>query len=290
MAAAEALAGRTWPDAQHAVVAVPDDRKGERLVLATTQPGADAKQLLAEARTAGAAEIAVPRTLLHVDAMPLLDDGQGGLPRGAAPGPGRNGGHSTERSMMRGGDTRVRIKQQAMQLFAARGIDGVSVRDIADAVGMKPSNLYAHFRSREDLVEELFAEGYAAYGATLAEALGGVPAAAGFAQRLGIMVAVICRLHDTDTTRFRFLLLSQHASLPNLPAGNTPIDLVQLAVTQAMATGQLPARDPALATAMIVGVVLQTATFHLYGRITQALTEMQDSLTAACLAAVSLPT
>ena len=37
LAAAEALAIAVWPDAAHAVVAVPDARKGERLLLVTTQ-------------------------------------------------------------------------------------------------------------------------------------------------------------------------------------------------------------------------------------------------------------
>ena len=76
MAAAEALAARAWPDAQHAVVAVPDARKGERLVLVTTQHAADPKPLLEEARQAGAAELAVPREVRVVPALPLLATGK----------------------------------------------------------------------------------------------------------------------------------------------------------------------------------------------------------------------
>ena len=76
MAAAEALAVRAWPDAQHAVVALPDERKGERLVLITTQPGAEPKALLAEARRSGAAELAVPRDVRMVPTMPLLGTGK----------------------------------------------------------------------------------------------------------------------------------------------------------------------------------------------------------------------
>ena len=41
LAAAEALANAVWTDAVHAVVAVPDGRKGERLLLVTTQRNAD---------------------------------------------------------------------------------------------------------------------------------------------------------------------------------------------------------------------------------------------------------
>jgi len=80
MAAAEALAVQLWPDAQHAVLSVPDARKGEQLVLLTTQPGATAGALLAFARTRGVPELAVPRTLRVVDRVPLLGSGKTDYP------------------------------------------------------------------------------------------------------------------------------------------------------------------------------------------------------------------
>ncbi|MGI4951904.1 MAG: acyl-[ACP]--phospholipid O-acyltransferase, partial [Janthinobacterium lividum] len=76
MPAAEALATALWPDALHAVVAVADARKGEALVLLTTQPGADAAALSAAARARGAAEIGVPRRIQLVQALPMLGTGK----------------------------------------------------------------------------------------------------------------------------------------------------------------------------------------------------------------------
>ena len=76
MPAAEALAASLWPDAAHAVVAVPDGRKGEALVLLTTQADAVAGALLAHARSHGAAEIAVPRVVRVVDELPRLGTGK----------------------------------------------------------------------------------------------------------------------------------------------------------------------------------------------------------------------
>ncbi len=83
MTAAEALATSLWPDAKHAVLAQPDPRKGEQLVLLTTQAGADARALLAHARAAAMAELAVPRVVLGVEAIPLLGSGKVDYP-GAA--------------------------------------------------------------------------------------------------------------------------------------------------------------------------------------------------------------
>jgi acyl-[acyl-carrier-protein]-phospholipid O-acyltransferase/long-chain-fatty-acid--[acyl-carrier-protein] ligase len=76
LAAAEALAASLWPEDQHAVVHVPDPRKGERLILATTRPGADMNALLAFARERGVPEIMVPRALLLVTSMPVLSTGK----------------------------------------------------------------------------------------------------------------------------------------------------------------------------------------------------------------------
>ncbi len=84
MPAAEALAGALWPDAAHAVVAVPDGRKGEALVLLTTQRDATTSALQAHARERGVAEIAVPRSLRLVDSLPLLATGKVDYPAATA--------------------------------------------------------------------------------------------------------------------------------------------------------------------------------------------------------------
>ena len=76
LAAAEALANEAWKDAGNAVVAVPDARKGERLVLATTRRDAAPQMLLAAARERGVAEIMVPRDVLVIEKLPLLATGK----------------------------------------------------------------------------------------------------------------------------------------------------------------------------------------------------------------------
>lgn len=181
--------------------------------------------------------------------------------------------------------TRDRIRTAATALFSERGLDAVSVRDIAAAVGMKPSNLYAHYPSRDALVAELFADGYAEYGALLAEAADG---AGPFAARLRAMVRLICRLHDEDTTRFRFLLLAQHGQLSRVSdAIETPVTVLQREIEAALKRGEVAPGDPALLTAAVVGIPLQAATFHLYGRLTRSLGEAADEIADACLAVLS---
>jgi acyl-[acyl-carrier-protein]-phospholipid O-acyltransferase/long-chain-fatty-acid--[acyl-carrier-protein] ligase len=76
LAAAEALAAAAWPNGRHAVVSVPDPRKGERLVLVTDWPDADVAALLAHAQATGASELSAPRRILRTSEVPVLGTGK----------------------------------------------------------------------------------------------------------------------------------------------------------------------------------------------------------------------
>jgi len=72
----EELAGKAYPKSAHAVVALPDPKKGERLVLLTEYADAQRAHLTATAREMGLPEIFVPRVILHVKSIPLLGTGK----------------------------------------------------------------------------------------------------------------------------------------------------------------------------------------------------------------------
>ena len=76
LAAAEALAAGVWPEGRHAVIALPDARKGERLVLVTDWPAAEVKDLLAYAQASGASELSAPRRILKTSEVPILGTGK----------------------------------------------------------------------------------------------------------------------------------------------------------------------------------------------------------------------
>lgn len=72
----EAMIEKVYPDAQHAVVAIPDPRKGEQLIFVTTQENAHKKELSAYASKTGVSELSVPKTILEIDKMPVLGSGK----------------------------------------------------------------------------------------------------------------------------------------------------------------------------------------------------------------------
>lgn len=76
LTAVEGLASAVWPDARHAVVSIPDSRKGEKLVLVTDRKDAEVARLAEWAREHGAPELAVPKKILRVDDVPVLGTGK----------------------------------------------------------------------------------------------------------------------------------------------------------------------------------------------------------------------
>jgi acyl-[acyl-carrier-protein]-phospholipid O-acyltransferase/long-chain-fatty-acid--[acyl-carrier-protein] ligase len=76
LAAVETLAAELWPDALSAVAAVPDARKGERLVLVTQRKDATRAAFQAFAKARGASDLMVPADVLMVDKVPVLGSGK----------------------------------------------------------------------------------------------------------------------------------------------------------------------------------------------------------------------
>jgi acyl-[acyl-carrier-protein]-phospholipid O-acyltransferase/long-chain-fatty-acid--[acyl-carrier-protein] ligase len=76
LTAAEDLVLSLWPDNRHAVIAMPDPKKGERLLLFTDRNDATASAIIEHAQSLGAPEIAVPRKIVKVPEIPVLGTGK----------------------------------------------------------------------------------------------------------------------------------------------------------------------------------------------------------------------
>jgi AcrR family transcriptional regulator len=70
-----------------------------------------------------------------------------------------------------GHETRERLLNAAEKLFAARGLEAVSVRDITDAAGANTAAIHYHFGSKLDLIAAIFHRRAAGLGQRRAELL-----------------------------------------------------------------------------------------------------------------------
>jgi len=76
LGAIEVLVHSLWPEHHHAVVSVPDKRRGERIVLVTTAEEAEAGALRQHGKAAGLAELMVPGDVVKVPELPVLGSGK----------------------------------------------------------------------------------------------------------------------------------------------------------------------------------------------------------------------
>jgi acyl-[acyl-carrier-protein]-phospholipid O-acyltransferase/long-chain-fatty-acid--[acyl-carrier-protein] ligase len=74
--AAEDLALSVWPEGRHAVIAMPDGKKGERLILVTDRRDAEVSKLVAHAHRLGVSELTVPRRIVKAEEIPVLGSGK----------------------------------------------------------------------------------------------------------------------------------------------------------------------------------------------------------------------
>lgn len=68
------------------------------------------------------------------------------------------------------GNRRADLVRAAARLFRDKGFDGTSVRDIADAVGMRSGSPFYHFKSKQEILAAVMEEGLTA-GLPAAEAI-----------------------------------------------------------------------------------------------------------------------
>jgi acyl-[acyl-carrier-protein]-phospholipid O-acyltransferase/long-chain-fatty-acid--[acyl-carrier-protein] ligase len=76
LGAVEMMVKQLWPEANHAAIALPDKRRGERIVLVTTQEPARKDELIAYSKRFGATEMMIPDDIVNVPEIPVLGSGK----------------------------------------------------------------------------------------------------------------------------------------------------------------------------------------------------------------------
>src|SRR5437763_9332270 len=98
---------------------------------------------------------------------------------------------------------RNELLRQAARLFAEKGYHGTSTGDLAEAMGVQKGSLYAHIRSKEDLLWEVAREGAAAFHAALDDVPDRLPATEKIRLALRAHLRVVAEQLDVATVFVR---------------------------------------------------------------------------------------
>jgi AcrR family transcriptional regulator len=160
-----------------------------------------------------------------------------------------------------------RIFRAARRLFDERGIDAVSLRNVAKKVGITPMAIYRHFEDKEALIDALVLDGLAAWSARV-EAL---PPCKGLAKLEQIGEAFLdFALGEPRRFEAAFLIHSKKARRypEDFVAGHSPAGNVQLKVLEdALARGILKADSPIEIMLTNSGLSQGLITLYRAGRI-----------------------
>ncbi len=181
-----------------------------------------------------------------------------------------------------GAQTRGRIEREALRLFAARGVNATSIRDIAAAVGVSEPALYRHFKSKDDIARSVFTQHYADL-ARRVRAITAMPK--NFAEKITALVQLFCQLFDEEPDVFAFILLNQHEHIRLIPDDEEAnlVTAIRHIMADAHAANHTPIKDADLATAMALGAVVQAGIFKLYGRLPKQMQDYQQEISSGVL-------
>lgn len=195
-------------------------------------------------------------------------------------------GSGTGTGMGKAEETRARLERAALTLFVARGVAATTTREIAMAASIAEGTIYRYFPSKEQLAADLFLRHHRA----LAEALQAAhEPRTGLGPKIEAIVRCYCAWADRDWTLFAYHLLNQHQFLAEVPDDvPNPVTVVRDVIEAAMAAGEIPRRDADLAAAAAIGVVMQPATYKVYGRFTGALSDHARFFADAARAVLSV--
>jgi acyl-[acyl-carrier-protein]-phospholipid O-acyltransferase/long-chain-fatty-acid--[acyl-carrier-protein] ligase len=85
LSSVEAVLMTIYSDSYFAVINVPDDKKGERLILFTDRIDLNKNHLNESLKRAGLSELSIPKEVIHIERIPLLGSGNVNPPKHKTP-------------------------------------------------------------------------------------------------------------------------------------------------------------------------------------------------------------
>ncbi len=181
--------------------------------------------------------------------------------------------------------TRERIFREALHLFAKKGFEATSIKDIAGAVGVADAALYRHFSSKDDIASAIFSFHYANLARSIAVL---ASQSENFAVALRQLVTLLCDLFDDTPDVFAFILLNQHDHLRFVGDEDNVVTALVGIMQRAIDSGELGIDNAILAASIALGAAIQPAVFCLYGRLPGPLGQHRDTIEAAIARAMNL--
>jgi AcrR family transcriptional regulator len=175
------------------------------------------------------------------------------------------------------------IIQAATSLFARRGVDATSMRDIAEAAGVREAAIYRHFASKEQMSLEIFLSWYSWYG----QQLGAIVSSDGSTKEK-VHDAAVLELSAADGHAEPFIYFCENEArfLRSLPASVPRVrDLFIELIKQGQERRDVKEGDPGVLADMLSGALCAVALSSVWRR-RQRVKNQLDLIAEACWAMI----
>jgi AcrR family transcriptional regulator len=161
------------------------------------------------------------------------------------------------------------IAAAATSLFAKRGVDATSMRDVAEAAGVREAAIYHHFRGKEEMAQEIFTSWYEWYSQQvqeIAQRTDPLP------ERLGALVHVEFAAAREHPQEFLYFCENEARFLRGLRPGvpRARQELIKM-IRKAQARGGVRSGDAGLLADMLSGALCTVAISAIKRRDSRAL-------------------
>ncbi len=153
------------------------------------------------------------------------------------------------------------ILKASIELFAARGYDAVSVRDIAKLAGVTEAALYKHFKGKEEMSLYIFREIIRDYCQRIDHIKNqDIPSL----DKLCELVGLTFDLYEVHPAEIRFALLSQYKFWDSLSEEIKPHLLIKSILLEGMESGEIPQEEVYLLITVYTGLLLEPLAQYPY--------------------------
>ncbi len=176
------------------------------------------------------------------------------------------------------------IVRAATSLFAKRGVDATSMRDIADRAGVREAAIYRHFAGKEELAREIFLSWYGWYTGELHRIVAGPGAVS---ERLREIVAHEFAATSGHSEAFVYFCDNELRFVHQLPPEVMSVRKVLTSfITAGQSRAEVRTGDPKLLADMLSGALCAVALGWLRTGRRKPLSVQVDEVAQLCWAMI----
>jgi len=173
------------------------------------------------------------------------------------------------------------IDAAAVELFATKGLNGSTVKDIAAKAGVSEGALYRHYKSKEEMAQMLFQAEKNKLNGAIFSILGSSCRAD---QKINDVVSYIYGEYKKSPYNILFLTTNFHQLNSTIEVFSYTENIYDMLIyfLKDFFGKYSPEKDHQLAATLMVGIVMEPIVFHHYKRLEKHPVEYVEQISSIC--------